>query len=264
MKKKALLGIFLMFWPCKAKAQVHEEALENFRSRYSSTVFSESRLSSKNHLILQATDVFLTAETSKQTDWVKEAFIQWRKSLQVAGISRGPDFIVVVSQEGGTLWHWKKERVHKLDEWADDRLTFENPGGRRDRLFGSLGGQMSTGGRADSTGVNARLGSTLFRNRYDLALTFSHNSVDTSPKFTTQSYGLIGRALFPWRRRVGWNIGGQMIRTVPSQGRAENTLSALGGINLYLPGGSFDVTLTVGNKGSYGFLIGYTVYLTRH
>jgi hypothetical protein len=40
-----------------------------------------------------------------------------------------------------------------------------------------------------------------------------------------------------------------------------NTPSALTGINIYLPGGSFDITFTHSERGNRSLLQGYTVHI---
>jgi len=54
-----------------------------------------------------------------------------------------------------------------------------------------------------------------------------------------------------------------LTRSAPSPGDAVTSLGVLGGINFFLPGGSFDVTALIGNHSTYSLLIGYTLYLTR-
>lgn len=262
MKRKFLAAFFLALIPLSAEAQDYSQALEDFRPKLNPQAFSEARLSYQNQLVLEATDEFLARATSGQKGWVWEALLAWSSSLNAAGINDNSPLAEVVRPGGGSLWRLSEGKVRQLEEWSDDKLSLGSAE-RRGRLFGFFGGQLSNGGTANATGLNARIGSTLFKNRYDLALTFGYNSADTTPKSTIVSYGLVGRALFPLTRRIGWNIGAQAVRSDPNLGNATNTVSALGGINFYLPKGSFDLTLTYGSRGSLGLLIGYTLYLTK-
>jgi len=41
------------------------------------------------------------------------------------------------------------------------------------------------------------------------------------------------------------------------------SVGLVAGINVYLPRGSFDITLNLQDKGAYGLMAGYTVFISR-
>jgi len=146
-----------------------------------------------------------------------------------------------------------------VDAWADDRPPLQAQR-KTGQWFGFFGAQAQTGGSTKSSGFNARIGSTLWQGRYDLAATLS---TQTTKDASTSSVGLVGRMLFRLNPDIGWNVGAQAQRSASSSGDTLDTISVVGGLNIYVPNGSFDVTLTLGNRGTYGLLFGYTIFLTR-
>ena len=46
-------------------------------------------------------------------------------------------------------------------------------------------------------------------------------------------------------------------------GEKSSSFGLVTGINVYLPRGSFDITLNLKDKGDCGLLAGYTIYLSR-
>lgn len=267
--RRAVLAALLACAPLTAAAAGRDQAVagpvaavQDFNKRFSSPAFSSARLTSQNHLVLEATDLFVSSGTAKQKEWMREAFLSWTEALRVAGAPSGSPLILVNRKEGGSLWRFEAGNPKIVDEWSDDRLYYADEAAPRGKLFGFFGGQIATGGDIDAKGFNARLGTTLFNN-YDVAATFGYASLDTSPKYTINTIGLVGRALYPWTQHAGWNVGAQIVRNDPSVGDPDFALSVLGGINFYLPGGTFDITLTAGEQGTYALLVGYTFYFNR-
>ena len=60
----------------------------------------------------------------------------------------------------------------------------------------------------------------------------------------------------------GCNIGAQL-NSVDNYGAKTRSIGLVTGLNVYLPGGSFDITLNLQDKGVYGLMAGYTVFITR-
>ena len=263
MRRRLCLIALLACASPAVRAADFDSALEDFKRDFNSSAFSNPRLSNNRQLILDAADPYLSAKASKRKEWVQDALTRWREALSLAGVNKKTTFLEVVWPAGGCLWQWDKGALRQLDEWSDEKLAFSETN-RSGRLFGFFGGQLVTGGASQVNGLNARLGSTLFHDRYDLALSYSHTTVKTTPQYVSNTYGLVGRALFPWTKQAGWNIGGQATRTlVPGAPQKYDALSALTGINFYLPGGSFDVTLTWGEEGAYGLQLGYTLFFNK-
>jgi hypothetical protein len=129
------------------------------------------------------------------------------------------------------------------------------------RWFASFGMQGMSGGDYPSGAINMRLGSTLYKNRYDVALTYDYYKLRDALEGRT-SLGLVARALMPVSPYGGWNIGAQLL-SVNNYGVRQGTLGIVAGINVFLPRGSFDITLNLQDQGNYGLLAGYTVFITR-
>lgn len=175
------------------------------------------------------------------------------------GITAGS--IVVKRDAGGELWSIKTGTPSRLDAWSDRAIPLgekTNPAGR---WFASFGMQGMSGGDYPSGAINMRLGSTLYKNRYDVALTYDYYKLRDALEGRT-SLGLVGRALMPVSPYGGWNIGAQLT-SVNNYGVRQGTIGIVTGINVFLPKGSFDITLNLQDQGNYGLLAGYTVFVTR-
>ena len=259
--KKYLAFLTIMALSLPAAAADYRQALEALKHRLASSVFSGEELTAQNQLVLKTTEKYTALPASARSAQASAALIEWQKVL-------GPDapanlLLSVRFKDGGELWLLKAKGPAKIDEWTDSRLPFTQDQPHTDRFFGYIGGQyMRSGGDADNmTGFNGRLGKTFMNGRYDAAVLYGYAKMGSD--YSSSSYGLTGRALFPWTAHVGWNLGGSFTRSAPSEGDAVNSLGVLGGINFYLPGGSFDITAALGNHSVYSMLIGYTVYLSR-
>lgn len=256
-----MLGALLTLTPVEGS---HDAALIRLRvSLNGNKAFSKARLSPQNSLILEATNFFVAASEAEQTALISKAGAVWMEALGAAGINDGQTLIVVIWQSGGSLWSLENRSAKKLEEWSDHHLRFTPANTKKGRIFAFLGGQLATGGSTGSQGINAMAGSTLFQNRFNFTINLGYNSVDTSPSTSLLNYGLAGRILFPLSSKLGWNAGAQIMRSSPSIGDATSVISALGGLNFYMPAGSFDVTATVANHNVYGLLAGFTFYLNQ-
>lgn len=160
----------------------------------------------------------------------------------------------------GELWTVTGGRAEEVDSWSARGMRFAPRSRRAGRWFGHLGGQLTRGGDLPSSALLARLGTTLFKNRYDVAVSLTRNNFTDVDDSAVTRIGLTFRALYPYTAHAGFNLGAQL-DYVSATGYNHLSLSALAGINIYLPGGSFDVTFTHGERGNRGLLLGYTVYL---
>lgn len=258
MKKHLFTLLATLSLALPAAAADYNQALKSLKPQLDSSVFSGAVLSPQNQLMLTATDKYVAMPASGRSEQVSRALTQWQKAL-------GPDapanrILSIRWKDGGELWMLKTSGPARIDFWSDRRLSFTREQGKN-RFFGYMGGQMMRGGDMDTImAFNGRLGTTLFKNRCDAAVLFSYAKMGD---YNLSSYGLLGRALFPLSEHVGWNVGGSYVRNSPSEGDAVNSIAVLGGINFYLPGGSFDVTVSIGNNSMQSLMIGYTLYLTR-
>ena len=161
----------------------------------------------------------------------------------------------------GELWSVNSGKVLELESWSDKTLPLGPGSNRMGRWFASFGMQSMGGGDSPSSTLNMRLGSTLYKNRYDLALSYDYSKPRDS-LLSRASLGVVGRALMPLSRHGGWNIGVQL-SSYNNYGVKTSDSGLVTGLNVYLPRGSFDITLSLRSKGAYGLLAGYTVFLTR-
>jgi hypothetical protein len=169
--------------------------------------------------------------------------------------------LVVKQEAAGELWVVKAGTPSRLDAWSDKSLPLGQNASHAGRWFASFGTQGMSGGDYPSGAINMRLGTTLYKNRYDAALTYDYYKLRDALEGRT-SLGLVGRALMPVSPYGGWNIGAQ-ISSVNNYGVRQGTIGLVTGINVFLPRGSFDITLNLQDKGNYGLLVGYTVFITR-
>lgn len=258
----ALLSLCCLFSAVAYADAPHQEALKSYASGLDARVFASARLSTQDRLILTAGPVYLSTGTQAQASYVKAESARWKDALSAAGVSEDKPSILVVDASGGALWRQKGTGYEKFQEWSDRTLAYAPGAAVSGRWFGFLGAQTVMG-TTHSTGMNARLGTTLFQNRYDLSGGLGYNTVNTNPSVSMLSLSVAGRALFPIDPTMGWNAGLQLQHSAPSSGSTYDVFSALVGLNFYLPGGSFDVTGQVGNHSTYGLLAGYTFYLNR-
>lgn len=182
--------------------------------------------------------------------------------LAAGALGLAPDKPIAVEFSGGSeLWTIKDGRPVKLDAWSDKELPLGPNSRTAGRWFGSVGIQKMAGGDFPSSTMNLRFGSTLYQGRYDLAYTYDYYKNADAISYRA-SMGLVGRALLPLNRIAGWNIGAQLT-WINNYGVHEGAAGLVTGLNFYLPRGSFDVTLSFKDKGEYGLLAGYTVFITK-
>lgn len=174
----------------------------------------------------------------------------------------GTRLAVVEYRGNGELWTVAGGSATLADTWSRSQLRYTRHERTAGRWFGYAGGQFVRGGDSPSNGWTGRLGTTLFKNRYDAALSISRSSLTDADDSAMTTLGLTGRALYPYTRHAGLNLGLQLDR-VSYTGYSHISPSAVGGINIYLPGGSFDLSLNYGESGRVALLAGYTVYISK-
>ncbi|MEF3280665.1 MAG: hypothetical protein K6357_06840 [Elusimicrobiota bacterium] len=259
MRLLALIAsIFIL--PISLFSGSYDSALSDFKKTLDYKEFSSAELRNEI-LILHASSYAIINESGKKNDAIKTAGFLWLKTLNLNGIESKNTYIIVLLKDGGELWNITSSSVELMERWSDNKLFFDPVQTRSGRIFGFLGAQTTMGGDVKSSGINARLGSTLFKDRFDFSIFFSHNSYDSAGM---NSYGVSLRALFPLTRKYGANLGVQLSKVSYEEGgESTNVTSILGGVNYYLPAGSFDITLLIGNNSTYSLIAGYTFYLTK-
>jgi hypothetical protein len=181
-----------------------------------------------------------------------------------------PLYIDVHWAYGGWLWEVVdtksvgEKKLRLVDQWDDATAPWTAETSLRDRWFFFAGGQSVFGGDVgSSSGFNLRLGTTLFKNRYDLAFLFNKTSTGPSPKVKATALGFIGRMLFRGPGHWGYNVGGQLTSLSASGASADRQLSAVGGLNYYQGHGAWDMSLTLGDEGSRTLVLGYSIFFDR-
>jgi hypothetical protein len=169
--------------------------------------------------------------------------------------------VAVELDGGGELWNIKDGRAVKLDSWSDRNIYLGPKARRTGRWFASFGMQSMGGGDYPSSTLNLRLGTTLYKDRYDAAVSYDY-SKPRDAVLSRSSLGLVGRMLMPLSRHGGWNLGAQVYSS-DNYGVKTTAVGLVTGLNVYLPRGSFDIGFTLRDKGAYGLMAGYTVFLTR-
>ncbi len=173
-----------------------------------------------------------------------------------------PVLISLRYASGGELYNCdKNNKVKLLNRWSDEKLYFGDENRNKGRFFGFIGGQIMSGGDYPSSGLNLRIGTMLYKNKYDVAFVYDVNKLNDF-ETDNKSMGIIGRALFPLSKHSGWNIGGQIMNNNYSGDKSTN-IGLVSGINIYLPQGSFDMSFNFQEKGVYGLMFGYTVFVSR-
>jgi hypothetical protein len=208
------------------------------------------RLSPSGVLLLTAATGYFDLKTAEKKAAVERA----------AAKAPSASVLSVESAGEGELWSVAAGSAAVIDSWSEHVMRFGPRSRRAGRWFGYLGGQLTRGGDLPSNAWTGRLGTTLFKNRYDAAVSLTRNSFTEVDDSGVTTVGLTFRALYPYTAHAGFNLGVQLDR-VSATGYSRLSPSALAGINIYLPGGSFDVTLTHGERGNRGLMAGYTVYL---
>ncbi|KAF0124687.1 MAG: hypothetical protein FD189_2286 [Elusimicrobia bacterium] len=218
----------------------------------SSPAFSGAEISPVGLLRLTAAEPYLDLKGPERRAAVETAAAPY----PAAG------FAVVEHKGNGELWTISQSSAALADTWSRKELRFTRRARTAGRWFGHISGQFARGGDYPSNGWTARLGTTLYDNRYDAAVSLSRNTFTDIDGSGVTTFGLTGRALYPYTRHAGLNLGLQLDR-VSASGYSDFSPSATGGVNIYLPGGSFDMSLTYGAKGRVSLLAGYTVYIGR-
>ena len=215
-------------------------------------VFTSSRVAPSGLLLLKAATGYFHLKDADKKSAVERA----------AAAAPSVSVVAVEAAGEGELWSVAAGTAAALDSWSERGMRFEPRSRRAGRWFGYLGGQFARGGDFPSNGWTGRLGTTLFKDRYDAAISLSQNSLSGISDSEVTNIGLTLRALYPYTAHTGLNLGGQLDRGSASGG-SSLTLAAVCGINIYLPGGSFDVSLSLGEEGRASLLAGYTVFISR-
>ena len=212
--------------------------------------FAEAALTSGGVLRLKAAESYLKLDESAR-----------KAAVEAQGKEYPGTSVVSVDYLGnGELWTISDGHASLADSWKRSEIHFGPHMRRFGRWFGYVGAQATRGGDLPSNMWVGRVGTMLFKNRYDAALSVARNNFTALSDSAVTTIGLTFRSLHPFTEHTGYNYGAELDRTSYT-GYSHISPSVLGGINIYLPGGSFDVTVTQGEMGNRGFMFGYTVYI---
>jgi hypothetical protein len=265
MKRPALV-LSLLAAGAALHAAPDTAALQKAWGKHSSH-FHGPTVGGAGQLRVTATEVFLEARPADKHKALEELAASWR-----AAGAADPLLIEVRWRYGGWLWRGKnggkggRETVALVDRWDDGSFPWvQNSAFGKWFLF--LGGQsVSGGGLGSSSGFSLRIGSTLFRDKYDVAFTFNRTSTANKPNpdIELTALGVLGRALFRVPgKNWGYNLGGSVTRISGENFDTENELSLLAGLNYYQRAGTWDLSLNLGDEGSRTLVLGYSIFLTR-
>lgn len=172
-----------------------------------------------------------------------------------------PNYVIVVSTDYySELWLIRNTSATLIDSIS----SFEISLGEKNASYGNWFGSFNIrhlSGDYPASGFNIRAGRMLYRKEYDIAINYDYlkyKDADSSSK----SLGLSLRRYMTLTQHTGFNFGFKLERN-DYTGKWKTDLSALVGLNFYLPGGSFDISLNLGEGGRRGINIGYTIFLGK-
>jgi hypothetical protein len=252
-------------------AEKPDAPLERLRAVWSphASFFADPQVGWSGQLRVKATDGFLGARPSERSRALEGLAESWRSARPEEA---GRDALLEVRWDhGGWLWRSRldaksgRENLSLVDRWDDGELVWMQESSSQGKWFLFLGGQSVSGGQVgSSSGLNVRLGSTLFRDKYDAAITFNQTSTGQNPKIKLQSVGFLGRALFRVpNTALGYNLGGQIASISGENFETEQELSLLAGLNYYMSKGAWDLALNLGDEGTRTLVVGYSIFLNR-
>lgn len=114
-------------------------------------------------------------------------------------------------------------------------------------------------GDYDSFGISVRAGSLLYRGKYDISIVYDKVKYGDYD-YSYRGLGLSLRRLYRVNRHGGYNLGMKYSNNAYG-GDIKNNLSAIGGMSVYVSGGSFDFNIEYGTCGRIGANMGYTIYV---
>ncbi|MBI4656244.1 MAG: hypothetical protein HY746_05795 [Elusimicrobia bacterium] len=255
MKKFSIIILFAGI-PLNLYAWDSKIAAGNFKTKIDSAYFTDFTVNQDGNIInIKATELFISTDAKKQKEILMNICSGWNLEIK----TEKPLLLSLHYANGGELYNCGKEKINILNQWSDERLYFGNENIRRGRFFGFIGGQLMSGGDFPATGFNLRLGTMLYKDKYDMAVTYDYNKMKDFDE-PSKSFGLIFRSLMPLSEHSGWNLGAQMLYNDYS-GFNDTVLGVVSGINIYLSQGSFDITFNYQEKGVFGFIMGYTIFI---
>jgi len=175
-----------------------------------------------------------------------------------AEASSGARIIRISGGHYGELWKLSGGKAAALETWSLAEINPVSGAARAGKWFASFGVRRM-GGDYPNNGLNLRLGTMLYKNKYDLSLSWDYNRYSDSDS-ASKTLGLSVRRLMPLTPHTGCNLGVKISRS-DYYGDASTDLSGVAGLNFYLPGGSFDISYDMGEEGRWGVTLGYTVFI---
>lgn len=252
--KKSLVCLFLSF--CAASVYAGTECSKVALP----AAFSGCTSGAAGALYFKADKNYFAMDKTARAAVASKAIAAWLEANPKSKLA-----LFAVKGDGmGELWGLPAGgKTARLDAWQDSRMNFGPKQAKHGNLFAYLGGQLVTGRDYPSKGFSARLGTMLFKDRYDAAVSYSYSGITGVADSGSSSIGLVGRARFKSTRHAGLNAGFQLNYYKSAYGEDEWAPSVIGGINVYVPSGSFDISASIGGRGAFNLQLGYTVFLSR-
>jgi hypothetical protein len=266
MKAKYLIGALgILAVAVVAHAETDRASLQAAWGKHASS-FTDPVVGGAGHLRVTATEKFLKANPTRKKEALEKLAAAWRQASP-----KDPLLLEVRWRYGGWLWRGERgrtvgrERVSLVDRWDDASFPWIQESSPWGKWFLFVGGQgLSGGDTSPSSGFNVRIGTTLYRDKYDVAFTFNQTFTGSTPNTELTAVGIIGRALFRVpKTNWGYNIGGGATVLGGRNFDIENQFNLLGGLNYYQLKGTWDLSLNLGDEGVRTLILGYSVFLSR-
>lgn len=248
--------------PASAFPKWEKKGLAEFAEWFSDAVLTEGGV-----LRLAPTAEYRSAPGPARATAASAAFASWREAA-----GKDADLLEVAHAGGGEVWAWdeRRGRAVRFESYDYAKQVAAAPRGPtvgRWFMFGGL--QMTAQESLLQLFLNMRLGSFLYRDKIDAALTFdlgmtSFSTPDTglddggSNVNSTTTFGVMGRYHVPLSPR--WRVHGGLQWNVTSGGGTSSDYpNVLVGLSHSVGRGTFDVTARLGDNG--GGTAGYTLFI---
>jgi hypothetical protein len=273
MKRKIFIILTLLLAGLASYARTPDAALSLYRKENLPAVekwFSGAELSRSGCLRLYSRDAFGGLKQEEQKNIVGTVISDWSTCLETKLVAK-QSFIEIYGPLGMSLWRCSNINTDSA-EFVDER-DFNSPMGplapleeKRGPWFVYIGGQIyfnfngmsniDTATIGIGSSFNFRLGTFLYKNLIDSALTFNMglagqtNDSGDFASSSTNSYGIIARVHLPIIKNLEYTFGVQQLFGNGSG------FSSVFGIGYRTPGGIIDLSVNTSGSltGGYNML----------
>ena len=268
MNRKRVIILFGLFTVHSAFAAdvPPGEALKAYGTGYVDYPLVHPRMSAEGRLILESETDYKN-NPPKRVAWASEACASWLRALRASNAPADPS-LIILSPLGGSLWECNESTAKLIEEWDDNRTPFTGIDKQVGNFFMSYNAQAAFGGAANSYGFTFVEGVALYKRKLDLQA--SVGLLDSSSMLTmTIALSVLYR--FPVAQTFSLNVGAGPTFSMaaipePAGSTIGPTLTTSfaaqfqGGVSIYVPTGTVDLTGQVATSGSYTMLVGHTFF----